>query len=90
MLLDKAEPGKGSCISLSNLQDAIKWVLEAHVTLEDSAKLLSAASDVLPVMLELLEVAFSWIFTMNSFMILLFPVHILFHHMDLISYVHTV
>uniref|UniRef100_A0A7S0M3T5 EF-hand domain-containing protein n=1 Tax=Cryptomonas curvata TaxID=233186 RepID=A0A7S0M3T5_9CRYP len=55
MILDKAEPVKGSGISLVNLQDAIKWVLEAHVTLEDSAKLLSAASEVLPVMLESLE-----------------------------------
>ena len=57
MILDKAEPWKGRGISLINLQNAIKWVLEAHVALEDSARLLSAASDVLPVMLESLEVA---------------------------------
>jgi hypothetical protein len=56
MILDKAEPGKGSGISLIKLQDAIKWVLQAHVALEDSVKLLSVASDILPVMLESLEV----------------------------------
>ncbi len=56
MILDKAEPRKGGGISLINLKDAIKWVLEAQVTLEDSAKFLSAASEILPVMLESLEV----------------------------------
>jgi hypothetical protein len=58
LILDKAEPEKGGEISLINLQDAIKWVLESHVALEDSTLLLSAASDVLPVSLEPLEVVF--------------------------------
>jgi hypothetical protein len=86
MILDKAEPGKGRGISLINLQDAIKWVLGAHVTSEDSAKLLSAASDVLPVMLESLEVAFNGNFSVYSFMLSVISVDKSLHHADSIFF----